>query len=240
MTKKTAHDSYSSSSESSHSSDSSDSETEFKIKINKKSHRKKSSSSESSKKSSKKCSKKSSKKCSNKSDSDSDFEHYCFDDVYKYYKYKLLEDNNLMIAGSDAWLTAYNNTLQTIPAGYQVNFNAVDLSLNCEHLFLDAPFVVRKSGIYILFFIISVDQASQFTLFINGVVEPLTTTGNNAGSGQTISRLMLSLNENDTLIFRNYISSASALTSSLYIGGLQPGNNHTFLLFFGTSTSEET
>jgi hypothetical protein len=71
------------------------------------------------KKSSKKCSKKSSKKCSNKSDSDSDFENYCFDDVYKYYKYKLLEDNNLMIAGSDAWLTAYNNVNQTIPAVFQ-------------------------------------------------------------------------------------------------------------------------
>jgi hypothetical protein len=160
----------------------------------------------------------------------SDKKKYCFEDIYKYYKYRLVSDDKLMIAGSNAYINSYNNTLQNIPAGYPVTFSNNDLKYNIDHPSFNAPFVVRESGIYIVFFIASVDQAAQFTLFINGNVQLLTTTGNNAGGGQTVFRSMVSLNKDDTLIMRNYISSANSLTAQLNIGGTQIGNNLTFLL----------
>lgn len=162
-------------------------------------------------------------KCSNK-------EKCTFDDVYKYYKNQLLLDEYLQVGGSDAYINSYNDILQNIPRSYPVNFSNNDLSLNIEHPSFNAPFCVRASGIYVLFFIITTQQSSQFTLFINGIPNIISTTGNNSGAGQTIFRQMYKLHKNDTLIMRNYESSADSLISPLNVGGLLPGNNATFLL----------
>jgi hypothetical protein len=155
---------------------------------------------------------------------------YCFEDIYKYYKYKLLSDDSLMVAGSDAYIYASNNVLQSIPQSGQVNFTNNGLKYNVDHIRFDSPFCVRESGIYILFAIISVEQSSQFSLFINGQQQEISTTGNNAGAGQTVTRLMYALNKNDTIVIRNFSSSSPNLVANLNIGGIQVGNNNTFLL----------
>ena len=169
--------------------------------------------------------------CDDSSSSDCDKDKCTFDDIYKYYKYQLLSDCSLQVAGSDAYINTYNNTVQNITTSYPVTFNMNDLNYNVDHPRFDAPYCVRKSGIYMLFFIILTQQAAQYTLFINGVPNLISSTGNNAGAGQTIFRQMYSLNKDDTLIIRNYESTAPSLISPLNIGGLQTGNNATFLLF---------
>jgi hypothetical protein len=161
--------------------------------------------------------------CSNK-------EKYTFEDIYKYFKYRLVEDCSLQVAGSDAYINAYGDNVQNIITSYPVNFNNNELEYNIDHPRFDAPFTVRKSGIYLLFFIIVVQQPAQFTLFINGVPNTISTTGNNAGAGQTIFRQMYSFNKDDTIIIRNYESTVNALISPLNIGGLLNGINTTFLL----------
>jgi hypothetical protein len=174
----------------------------------------------------------SSEKCKKKS-SESDCEEkkkYCFEEVYKYYKYRLLEDDSLMVAGSDSYIYSYNNTEQIIPKTYPVNYSNNGLTYNVDHVNFNAPFAVRESGVFIVFFIAHVEQSAQFTLFINGKEAELTTNGNNAGAGQLVIRTMLKLNKDDTLMIRNYLSSSSSLTASNYAGGLQTGNSLTFLL----------
>jgi hypothetical protein len=166
------------------------------------------------------------------SDSDSDCkkkEKYAFDDVYKYYKTKLLMEENLMVTGSQAYINAYNNVNTLISSGYPVEFSNIALNNNIEYPHIGAPFCVRESGVYILFFIAETDQSSQFAIFVNGVFKELTCTGNNSGAGQLILRNMLNLQKDDVIMVRNYLSS-SPLQSSLYTGGLQPGNNETYLM----------
>lgn len=170
------------------------------------------------------------KKNSSESPSDHDKKKYCFDEVYNYYKFKLLHDDNLMVGGSNSYIYSYNNTEQIIPKSYPVNYQNNGINYNIDHINFNAPFVVRESGIFIVFFIAHVEQSSQFTLFINGEEKYLTTNGNNAGAGQLVLRSMLKLNKHDTIIIRNYLSSSSSVFASNNAGGLQIGNNLTFLL----------
>lgn len=215
------------SSKSSHSSCSESSgttiELEIKQKHNKK-HKKHSSSSESEKCKKKKNHKKES--CS----SDSDKEKCDINDLYNYYKFKLLTDDDLMIAGSNAYLNVADDNADIIPINAPVEFNKVGEKYNVEYKYAGAPFAVRESGIYIIFFICNVQQASQFTIFVNGLAVPYTTSGNNSGAGQTILRNMLKLKKNDTILVRNYVSSSGAVITSKYDGGLQVGNDSTLLL----------
>lgn len=164
------------------------------------------------------------------SESSSDKKKFCFDEVYNYYKYRLLNDNNLMVSGSNSYIYSYNNVEQNIPKSSSVDYPYNGAIYNVDHVNYNAPFAVRESGIFIIFFIAHVIQSSQFTLFVNGKVQELTTNGNNAGAGQLVSRFMVKLNKDDTVMVRNYLSSSASLLANNNAGGLQPGNNLTFLL----------
>jgi hypothetical protein len=153
-----------------------------------------------------------------------------FEDVYNYYKFKLLTDDDLMVNGSQTYINAYNNYQTIVPTGYPVEFNNISIQSNIDHLYIGAPFAVRESGIYMVFFISSNDQACQYTIFVNGLPNLLTTTGNNSGAGQLIQRNLLKLQKDDVISVRNYSSSSNALQNDLYAGGTQQGNNGGFLM----------
>ena len=155
---------------------------------------------------------------------------YTFDDLYNFYKYKLMNDPCLMVNGSTSYIYAYDNQGQMVPKAYPVNFPNNGLNNHIDHIAFDAPFVVRESGTYIFFYVSSNEQSCQYTLFINGKAEPFTTSGNNAGAGQMVIRNLLNLNKDDTLIMRNYISSSASIQSNPNMGGVHPSNNETFLL----------
>jgi len=134
-----------------------------------------------------------------------------------------------MVGGSSAYLIANNDVDTIIPTGYPVEINDKNLAYNIDYKYVGAPFVVRESGVYVFFFICSTEQACQFTIFVNGIAQDLTTTGNNAGASQIIMRNMLVLKEDDVVIVRNYESASNALQLYTYAGGSQVGNNSTFL-----------
>lgn len=167
---------------------------------------------------------------SSSSSSDSCEEKYKLCDIYTYFKNRLLEDNELMIAGSDAYLSAVNNITETIPTNHAVTFNTNVLNYNIESVKLDSPFFVREDGIYIAFFVGAVDSACQFTFFVDGVIKPLTCVGTNSGAGQVVSRHMIDLKKNSHVVVRSYISASNSFKSNLYTGGSDPGNDLTFLM----------
>ena len=153
-----------------------------------------------------------------------------YSELYDYFKYKLLTDETIMPAGSSAYVNAYSTESKTVPISYPVTLEDLHAVQNIDHLYPSSPFYVRESGVYTLFFVSTDNQSSQFTVFVNGVVEPLTTIGTNSGAGQLVSRHMLILKKDDNVVIRNYLSAVGAVTQSTLIGGLAEVSDTTFLL----------
>jgi hypothetical protein len=170
------------------------------------------------------------KKCKHDSSDSSDCEsEYKLCDIYAYFRNRLLEDKHLMVAGSSAYANAVNNTPEVIQSAHSLSYNTDLLQYNIERTSPYSPFYVREDGIYILFIVVSVDVSCQFTVFVNGVVNPNTCIGTNSGAGQVVSRHLLSLKKDDHVVVRNYLSSNS-VKAALYAGGLDPGNDLSFLM----------
>jgi hypothetical protein len=167
---------------------------------------------------------------SSSSSEDEDKSKCSFEEIYRYYKCRLLNDEDLMAGGSTAYINTYNNTVLNIGRNYPVETANTSIVSNIDYPYTGSPYYVRESGVYMVFFVINTDQASQFCLFVNGIDRPLYRGGNNSGAGQLVLRSMISLEKNDTLMMRNSISSAPMVTSNLYVGGLNAGNDNTFLL----------
>jgi hypothetical protein len=134
-------------------------------------------------------------------------------------KNRLVEDKELMVAGSDAYQNSVNNITDIIPVNHVIPYTIEIVDYNIDYIKLGSPFFVRKSGVYIIFFVISTDTASQFTIFVNGEVQPSTCVGSNAGAGQIVNRCMLKLQENDNILVRNYISTSASVLSTIGAGG---------------------
>ncbi len=240
------------------SSSSSESEIEVHVVVDK--HQRKGSrecsrkgSSKGSRKGSRKCSRKGSRKCSRKgsrkgsrecsrkgsrksstssSSSSSESEkHKCsFDEIYNYYKYRLINDEHLMVAGSSAYINTNSDTGNAIALNNSVKADQIQLQYHIDYPVLGSPYFVREDGIYIIFFVINSDQAVQFALFVNGLSQDLTRYGNNSGAGQLVLRAMIPLKKDDVVVMRNSESSTSLVTSDLFVGGLESGNDATFLI----------
>jgi hypothetical protein len=172
----------------------------------------------------------SSSSSSSSSDEDEDKSKCSFEEIYRYYKCRLLNDDELMAGGSTAFINTYNQTALNLGRNYPVETANTSIVSNIDYKFTGSPYYVREAGIYIIFFVINCDQASQFCLFVNGVEKPLYRGGNNTGAGQLVLRSMVALEKNDSVMIRNSISSAAMLTSNLYVGGVQSGCDNTFML----------
>ena len=153
-----------------------------------------------------------------------------FDEIYKYYKYRLVTDETLMVAGSDSYLSGYNNTPSVIPQYYPVYIENHNLNYNIDHINPNSGYFVRTAGVYIVFFVVNAEQSSQFGIYVNGISQGLNRTGNNSGSGQLILRCLLRLKKDDEIRFRNEVSSAVSVQSNLKLGGLLDGNNLTCVI----------
>ena len=176
----------------------------------------------------KKNSSKSNKSGSDSSDSES--EKCSFDEIYNYYKYRLVKDDSLMVAGSTSYIYAHDDDGEIIPRNYSTTMAKVPITNNVQHLYPGSPFYVREEGVYIFYFVANVDQSSQFALFVNGLEVALTRCGNNAGAGQLVVRNMIELKENDAILIRNSESTATSIQTQTFIGGSQVGNDLAFLL----------
>jgi hypothetical protein len=177
----------------------------------------------------KKHSKKSSKRSSSSSHSSSS-DDCSFEDIYKYYKYRLVTDKCLQVAGSDSYINSYNTNELNIPRGSVAPINTNTISYNLDHLYEGSPFYVRKAGLYMLFFKVDTNQASQFAIFVNGVAVDTTRIGSNSGAGQVVLRAMLRLKLNDAVLIRNSESVGVSVVTSNKMGGLNIESNITFVM----------
>ena len=178
---------------------------------------------------SKKHSKKSSKRSSTSSRSSSS-DNCSFEDIYKYYKYRLVTDKCLQVAGSDSYINSYNTTEVDIARGAEALINTNSLAYNLDHLYEGSPFYVRKAGLYMLFFKVDTNQAAQFAIFVNGVAVDTTRIGSNSGSGQVLLRAMLRLKLNDAVLIRNSESSGVSVITSNHMGGLNASSSIAFVM----------
>jgi len=153
-----------------------------------------------------------------------------FKEWYKYFKNELVNDPELMVYGSNAYTVATNVPSQMIPLSNEALFDTPVVSYQIESVQLGSPFYVREDGVYILFFIALIDTPCQFTIFVNGVNEPLTCIGSNSGAGQIVTRHMIKLKKNDDIVVRNYLSSAAVVKTNAFAGGAQIGNSLSFLM----------
>jgi hypothetical protein len=154
-----------------------------------------------------------------------------FDEIYKCYKQKLLDDPTLMIAGSTAYINATDDDSDILAEGQLVDFANVNVSYNIDHAYEGSPFYVRDNGTYLVAFIINTEQGAQFCVYVNGLEVPLTRYGINSGAGQLFLSGLLNLNKNDGVLVRNSFSSVTTVQSLVGAGGIQNGNPTTFLLY---------
>ncbi len=169
-------------------------------------------------------SEKSDSECSDKSKSDCK-PKFKLCDIYNYFKNRLLEDEQLMIAGSTAYTNSTNTISEQIPTNHSLKLNNDVIMYNIDRFNEDSPFFVRESGVYVFFVCINTDNSAQFTFFVNGIAIPTTCIGTNSGAGQLVSRHMLQLNKNDGVVIRNYTSNVPSVYVNIGMGGLQLGNS---------------
>jgi hypothetical protein len=150
-------------------------------------------------------------------------EKECFSDIYNYYKYKLLQDQKLMVAGSSAYLNTIHKDVLSIPRCFPVQFELPLLSLNIDQLYEGAPFHVREDGIYSIFFLLNSDEPSQFSIFVNGIEGEYSRLGNNSGSGQLLLKSIIRLKAHDAVCVRNSESTAVSIDTILNSGGSATG-----------------
>jgi hypothetical protein len=124
-------------------------------------------------------------------------------------KYKLLNDNELMVKGFDVSGSFYNNVNQLIPLETDVIFstqqNVNKLTWNISN---PSQVVIQEDGVYKLFFLANTHTPAQLAVCVNGVPVDNTIMGTNKGAGQMTIRCILELKQNDVVSIRNHTTAA--------------------------------
>jgi hypothetical protein len=119
--------------------------------------------------------------------------------------------------------TFTSNLSQTVPLEGDVNFSqqqAVNgLTWNVAN---PSQVVIKKDGVYKLFFLLTEQTASQFSLAVNGIPIESTTQGTNKGAGQLTSREILPLRKGDIVTVRNHSSQNGNALITDHAGGANP------------------
>lgn len=149
----------------------------------------------------------------------------CDKDLYKYLKYKLLKDENMMIGGSSAYGSFFSRNVQVINPAEPVVFETKHVSLNIDHEAGSSSVYVRASGLYQAIFAIETDEPCQFTYYVNDLELKYTTMGRNSGAGQLLIPALLNLNKNDEITIRNYQSSVVPVHTNNNAGGVSGGTD---------------
>jgi hypothetical protein len=150
--------------------------------------------------------------------------------MYEYLKYKLLEDSSLLAGGDDCFGTFFSMNAQTILLSDPVLFEQNGYNRNIDHALNDYTMYVRKSGVFLFHFTIIPSQASQWTIFVNGLPQFNTTMGIGSGGGQLTTKFILNLQDNDSVTVKNFSSSIGTVTLPALIGGPGPCTNASLVM----------
>lgn len=136
---------------------------------------------------------------------------------------RMLCDEKLMLLGSDAYGSFFSKISQIVDVEQSVTF---ELHQNVKNLKLQAnnsDVLINKDGSYFMMVLLSVTQASQFAIFVNGVPNETTTSGVNKGANQIMLRQILHLKKGDLVSLRNHTSALGQITIVANSGGVQLG-----------------
>lgn len=152
--------------------------------------------------------------------------------LYCKFLWRLRREPCLMINGSDAHAAMYSNTVHTVAVGATVPMDIPQYLVNIVFNPLDNSLTVQRDGLYYFSYTIIFDQPCQLAVFVNNVVDPSTSTGNNSGATITVGTQLLRLNAGDKVDLRNWKSN-STLTLAFPAAGDQslPTTNADFVLF---------
>ena len=173
------------------------------------------------------------RECHDKEDEDDKYKQLIHDKkcLFEKVECKLLQDKSLMLNFSDTFGMFWNTDRQDILLESPILFALHKKGKHIEHVNGTAELKVLKAGVYVMEFCINTIQPCQFSIFINGVLEPTTTAGTNKGAGQLLLRQTLALNENDVVTVVNHQSAIGTITTSLNAGGTLPGVNSSMVLY---------
>lgn len=135
-----------------------------------------------------------------------------------------------MIAGSTSYTFMNNIDGDIIAVNSAIPYDDPVINYHLDYISYGSPFFVRESGVFCLFFEIGSNEASQFSIFVNGVVVPITCISTNSGAGQIVVRQLFNLNKNDSIEVRNF-SSMITVNSDMYAGGTQKANSASMIIF---------
>ena len=92
-------------------------------------------------------------------------------------------------------------------------------------------FILAEPGTYLVQFVVSVTEAGQLVLTLEGSELPYTVTGRNIEAAQIVGLTMITTTEEDSeLTVRNPAGNATSLTISPSSGGAQPVSAHLVIL----------
>ncbi|MBE5748817.1 MAG: hypothetical protein E7344_04225 [Clostridiales bacterium] len=95
-------------------------------------------------------------------------------------------------------------------------------------------FNLAQAGTYYVMFEVSVDEAGQLLLTLNGEDLPYTTVGRATGTSQIVGMaLVTTAVENSTLTVRNPAGNPTSLTLTPLAGGTQPVSAHLVIMQIG-------
>jgi hypothetical protein len=157
--------------------------------------------------------------------STSDKYEKCLEEMYDDMKMKLLQDETLQVGGCDAYGSFYTLVEQLVPPAVALRFDISQNVLNVDICNDKKNIYVRRDGVYYIILHITPDQASQWTLFVNGVPNFERTFGTFNSSGQLTCTHLIKLRKDDNICVRNFVSSSTAVQIPLIVGGTDPGAN---------------
>lgn len=155
----------------------------------------------------------------------SDKNEKCLDEMYEDMKLKLLQDETLQVGGCDAYGCFYSLNEQSIPPSSALRFDISQNAINIDMSSDKKNIYVRRDGVYCIVIHITPDQASQWTLFINGVPNFERTFGTFNSSGQLTITHIIKLRKDDNICVRNFFSSSTAVQIPQITGGADAGAN---------------
>lgn len=168
---------------------------------------------------------------SSDSGSDSECEYVKdFENTYKYLKNRLITDEGLQAAGSDAYASIFNVSAESLGIGSPVTFDSNQNLLNIDHVLGSGDIAIRKSGVYFVIYAVNTDQPLQLSLFVNNVYQQVTNIGKNTGATQLFAETLLNLKKNDVITLRNWISGVNPVVIPVAAGGTLIGVNAEIVL----------
>ena len=170
-------------------------------------------------------------------DCDKDCDKDCDDDIpkgevlYRAFRQFIDYSKRLMPDGSQSFLGTYSTEDKLYLLNLMLSSNTT-LKFGMQSIGQEPVSILCvQDGIYKLNISSDVDNPAQWTVFVNGIPDPGTTTGTGNGASECTLRTLLKLKKGTIVTYVNHISSFGNVGLSDNAGGLMVSNNCQFVLY---------